>query len=217
VKLQRQNIQKNGKDGTPESHARNDGRNESRPRKMTARFEAKADANYKEMKGEMKEVMKAQMASFVSWMDIHQEKMEAAIHVLRAWRREMMACQEMMEAHLECKEPTSEDMESEAEHWEVPKEHATVETGRAPNKWHRDWHLDKKCSQKPKERTRGSCRSQKKLTTKGTQKGRMEEERCWQDPECKMGIKDPDAIRQLHLKIERTADGFDRRLLDWSS
>jgi hypothetical protein len=29
-----------------------------------------------------------------------------------------MACQEMMEAHLECKEPTSEDMEPEMEHQE---------------------------------------------------------------------------------------------------
>jgi hypothetical protein len=141
---------KNGKDRTPESHARS-GRNESQPRKMTARLAAKADANQREMKEEMKEVMKAQMASLLSWMDIHHEKMEAAIHTLRTWRKEMMACQEMVEACLECKEPTSEDMESEAEHWEVPKEHATEETGRVLNKWHRDWHLDKKRRQKPKE------------------------------------------------------------------
>jgi hypothetical protein len=53
-------------------------------------------------------------------MDIHQEKMEAAIHSLRAWREEMMVCQGTMEACLECKELTSEDMESEAEHREVP-------------------------------------------------------------------------------------------------
>jgi hypothetical protein len=138
---------KNGEDGTPESHARNDVRNESQPRKMMARLEAKTDANQKEMK----EIMKAQMASLVSRMDIHQEKMEATIHILRAWRKETMACQDMMEAYLEWKEPTLEDMQSEREHWEVPKEHATVETGRTPNKWHRDRHLDKKGCQKLKE------------------------------------------------------------------
>jgi hypothetical protein len=46
-------------------------------------------------------------------MDLHQERMEAAIHSMRAWQKEMMACQETMEAHLEFKEPTSEGMEFE--------------------------------------------------------------------------------------------------------
>jgi F0F1-type ATP synthase membrane subunit b/b' len=41
----------------------------------------------------LKEEIKTQMASLVSRMDIHQEKMEATIHFLRAWRKEMMACQ----------------------------------------------------------------------------------------------------------------------------
>jgi hypothetical protein len=41
----------------------------------------------------------------------------------------MMACQEVMEACLESKEPTS--LESMVEHEEVPKEEATVETFRA--------------------------------------------------------------------------------------
>jgi hypothetical protein len=44
----------------------------------------------------------------------------------------------MEEAYLECKEPTSVEMDSEAEHQEVPTEHATVETGRVTNKQHRD-------------------------------------------------------------------------------
>jgi hypothetical protein len=43
---------------------------------------------------------------------------EAAIHSLRACRKETMACQETTEARLECKEPTSEDMEPEMEHQE---------------------------------------------------------------------------------------------------
>jgi hypothetical protein len=41
-------------------------------------------------------------------------------------------------------------------------------------------------------------------------KGRTEK-RCWKDPECKTGIKDPGTRRQLRLKIERTSDGFDRK------
>jgi hypothetical protein len=61
------------------------------------------------------------MKILVSPMDMHEEKMEVAIHFLRAWRKETMACQETAEAHQDCKEPTSEDMEYEAEHWEVPK------------------------------------------------------------------------------------------------
>jgi hypothetical protein len=42
----------------------------------------------------------------------------------------MMACKETTEAHLECEEPTSVDMESEAKHREVSKEHAAMETGK---------------------------------------------------------------------------------------
>jgi hypothetical protein len=122
-----------------------------------------------------------------------------------------MTCQETTEARLECKEPTSEYMEFEAEHLEAPKKHAAVETGRAPNKRHRDRHLAEKRRQEPKERTRGNCVFRKKLVAKGTQKGRTEEKRRWKDPECKMGIKDPGTRRQLRLKIERTSDGFQRK------
>jgi hypothetical protein len=75
------------------------------------------------------------MNTLVCRMDMHQEKMESTIHSLRAWWKEMM------EAHLECKEPTSEDMKSKAEHQEVLKEHAAGETGRVPNKQHRNRHL----------------------------------------------------------------------------
>jgi hypothetical protein len=34
-----------------------------------------------------------------------------------------------------------EELESEAEHREVSEEHAAVETGKAPSKWHRDRRL----------------------------------------------------------------------------
>jgi RNA polymerase subunit RPABC4/transcription elongation factor Spt4 len=108
--------------------------------------------------------------TLVSWMDTS-EKMEAAIHSLRSWRKKTMTYQEMMEACLECKELTSKDMESEAKHWEVPKEHATVETGRAPNKRRRGQNLAEKRCQVLMEQTRGNCGSQKKLVAKETQKG----------------------------------------------
>jgi hypothetical protein len=52
----------------------------------------------------------------VELQEITNEK--AAIHSLREWRKETMACQETTEARLECKEPTSEDMEPETEHQE---------------------------------------------------------------------------------------------------
>jgi hypothetical protein len=35
----------------------------------------------------------------------------------------------------------------------------------------------------------------------------------WKDPECKIGINDPDTREQLHLKIERMSDGIDRKAL----
>jgi hypothetical protein len=69
-------------------------------------------------------------------------------------------------------EANPEEMESEAEYREVPKEHAAVETGKAPNKRHRGWHLVAKRRQKPKERTRGNYGSRKKLAD---------------DPPCKSG------------------------------
>jgi hypothetical protein len=54
--------------------------------------------------------------AIVEWQKIHNK--EAAIHSLRAYRKEMMAYQETMEAHLECEEPTSVDVVSEVVHLE---------------------------------------------------------------------------------------------------
>jgi enoyl-[acyl-carrier-protein] reductase (NADH) len=49
---------------------------------------------------------------------------EAAVHTMRAWQQETMACQEMMEANPEKEEPSPEEMESEVECQEVPMENA---------------------------------------------------------------------------------------------
>jgi hypothetical protein len=120
---------------------------EERKTEMKA-MQAKMDANRKEIKEDIKadiekmatrledkvETNQARTNSTLEGLDakinMHQEKKEARIHSMRAWRKEKMTCQETTEAHLEFKEPTSEDMQSEAYHREVPKEHAIVENGR---------------------------------------------------------------------------------------
>jgi hypothetical protein len=61
--------------------------------------------------------------------------------ILNAWWEETMACQEMIEACLECNEPNSEDMESEVEHREVPMEEAAVKSSGTIKKRHRGLHL----------------------------------------------------------------------------
>jgi hypothetical protein len=35
--------------------------------------------------------------------------------------------------------------------------------------------------------------------------------KSWKDPECKIRIKGPDKGLQLHLKIEKTLEGIDRK------
>jgi hypothetical protein len=57
---------------------------------------------------------------------------------VNAWRKGMMAYQETTEAFLDSKEPNPEEMQSRAEHWEVPKEYITVKSSGALKKQHRD-------------------------------------------------------------------------------
>jgi hypothetical protein len=90
---------------------------------------------------------------------------DAWIVNMRDDRKETMACLETMEVCLDSKKPNLEEMLSEAEHQEVLKEHATVETGKVPNKRHRGQNLAAAHRQKSKERTQGNCGSQKKLVT----------------------------------------------------
>jgi hypothetical protein len=80
-----------------------------------------------------------------------------------AWRKETVACQEVTEACLESKEPTSEETESKLEHQEVPKEETAVETARTLKKRHGDQHLAIGRRQQLKKRTQGDGGSQKKL------------------------------------------------------
>jgi hypothetical protein len=82
-------------------------------------------------------------------------------------QKEMMACQETTEACLECKKPTSVDMEPEVEHQEVPKEDAVVKLVEGWRKRRRDRNLATERRWKLKERTWGYCGSQKRVTAAG--------------------------------------------------
>jgi hypothetical protein len=133
----------------------------------------------------------------------------------------------MMEARLECKEPSSVNIEFEAEHWEVSKEHAAAETGKVP--WHRDRHLAAGCRGKPKELTRGYCGSRRKLAAacrkvshharvawckryiisnnwsrdkveQGTLRVQTFRKRLWTRQEGRMGIKDLGCRQPLYLR-----------------
>jgi hypothetical protein len=68
-------------------------------------------------------------------------KEEAAVHSMRAWQIDTMACQEMMEANPEEEEPSPEEMEFEVYRQEIPMENAVEKPVRGRKKWHRGGHL----------------------------------------------------------------------------
>jgi hypothetical protein len=72
---------------------------------------------------------------------------------MREWRQETIACQDVTEARLECKKPTSVNMESEVDHQEVPTEEAKVKSLGTMMKWRRGWHLAAGRHGEPKELT----------------------------------------------------------------
>jgi hypothetical protein len=76
------------------------------------------DDNQEGMNASLREQIQSGQAEMRSKVSAIEENMEAAIHSPRAWRKETMARLEMMEARLECKKPSSEDMEPETEHQE---------------------------------------------------------------------------------------------------
>jgi hypothetical protein len=166
------------------------------------------------------EEMKAQMASLISKMDGHHARTEAnhkwMMAKLDAHHKMMMACLGKTEAM--DLETNPEETESGANHWEVPKEDATVETGRALNKRHRGQHVATGWRSQLEERTWGNCESHKKLgaacrkmahhagaawckgnvgknqtrdkVVQGTPKGQVLRRRHQPEPERKSGIKD---------------------------
>jgi hypothetical protein len=84
--------------------------------------QANTDANQARMNvelREMKEEIKSCQAEIKSLLSVIEKKIDPAVHSMRARRKYMMACKDTTEACLECKEPTSEKMDSGAEHREV--------------------------------------------------------------------------------------------------
>jgi hypothetical protein len=77
----------------------------------------------------------------------------------------MTACQEMMGACLETKEPTSVEREFESEHPEVPKEGEAVNSFGALKMQHGDRHLAVRRGEKQEKQTQGNGGSRKKLAT----------------------------------------------------
>jgi hypothetical protein len=109
---------------------------------------AKIDTNLKEMNEQMRARLKAKIednnekfevlcCTVVSRMDAHQER--------------MMACLGQMEAT--DLEVNSTELESLAEHQEVPKEHAALKSSGSLKKRHRGCHLAAGRCGKPKELT----------------------------------------------------------------
>jgi hypothetical protein len=60
--------------------------------------QAKRDVNLKEMREEIKSGQVERRSTVIAI----KEKLEDTIHSIRVWSKEMMACQEMTEARLEC-------------------------------------------------------------------------------------------------------------------
>jgi hypothetical protein len=171
------------------------------------------------------EEMKAQMASLASRTEANHKKLMAA---MEATHEKMFSCLEKTEACLECKEPTSEDMKSGAEHRKAPKKHVAVKPIGGLRKQHRGRNLAIECRQEPEGRTRGNRGSREKLVAagrkmtlregvaqgkghgrnnvaRGAPKRRTLGRRHQPKPECKSGIKDRGTRRQLRLENEKTA------------
>jgi hypothetical protein len=98
--------------------------------------------------------------------DVNLEEMKAAVHSMRAWRKETLTCQETTmscpertEACQEGKELSPEEMESEVERREVPTEEAAVKSSRTMKKRHRGRRVAAGRRGKPKELTRSDCGS----------------------------------------------------------
>jgi hypothetical protein len=89
--------------------------------------------------------------------DSHREKLMA---IMKAGKEKIeamrMACLEMTEACLESKVPTSLEIKSEAEHQDVPKGEAAVETVRALKKRYGYRNLTAGRLRKPKKRNQGN-------------------------------------------------------------
>jgi hypothetical protein len=137
---------------------------------MTARLLAEIRTNREEMEAQVGSLVsrmdayhakrEANHEMLMAKLDAHHERMRASVN---AWRRETTACQEATETNQENMEANPEEIKPVAEHEEVSKEEAAVETGRALKKRPRIRHLAAGRRGNPKERTKGNGGSRKKL------------------------------------------------------
>jgi hypothetical protein len=104
----------------------------------------------------MREEIKSVQAETISMVNAWIEDMKDDL-------RETMSCQVTTDACLHSKELNSEDMESEAEHREVPTEEAAVKSSGTMKKQHRGRHPAAGRRGELKELTRGDCGSRRKL------------------------------------------------------
>jgi hypothetical protein len=105
-----------------------------------ARLEVKIDAIQEGMYAKLD----AHHERMMAMMDSHLEKMEAMVNVFEERFKKMETTD--LEAN-------PEERESKAEHEEVPKEEAAVQSVRALKERYGDWHLAIELSQQLKKRT----------------------------------------------------------------
>jgi hypothetical protein len=117
-------------------------------------------------------------------------------------------------------------MQSEVEHWEVPKENAILIPVGGWNKRHRNWNLATEHHQKPKEwrklaaTSRTTCRAKvawrkRNFIRKNWTMDKVEREarRVWTHQDGRMGRKDLGSRQPQYLRKETTTNGIG----GWSS
>jgi hypothetical protein len=184
-------------------------------------MQQKTDANLKEIKEEIR--------TNQARAEANHEKMMAK---LDAHHEIILACLGKTEAM--DLEANPEEMQFVVEHWEVPKEHATVKSVGGPRKRHGRRNLASGHCRKPKEPTWGNCGSQKKLAaasrkmtrhagvpwrkvrvvrknqtrdkvSRRTPKGWTFGKKCRLKPESIKGMRTQGLKKQLYLRTERTS------------
>jgi hypothetical protein len=109
----------------------------------------------------IKEMMETQFCSLAIQLKTLKEKLVARNAELDAHHERMMAC--LGKTDVTDLKANPEEMQSESEHREVPKEYAAVKPVRGRKKRHRGRHLAAGRRGEPKELAQGDCGSRRKL------------------------------------------------------
>jgi hypothetical protein len=162
------------------------------------------------------------------------EKLETAIHSMRAWRKETMACQETKEACLECKEPTAEEMQSGgpqgtchsetcqrtkeaapglASSSEAPWPAKRTESGKLWIQEEIGRHCRGMTCHAGVARCKGDGRQgqDQDNVARGTPKGQTFGKKCQLKPKSSKGINSQGLMKQLYLRSERPSGRIFRK------